>query len=635
MRWIAVLLAISLVCITASHALAQKRVALVIGNDAYVNQPRLDNAGRDARVIGAALQKVGFKLVGDRPLIDLDKATTDRMVEAFTALAQDADIALFYYSGHGIQIGGTNYLLPIDLRSVSPATVDFQTLNADLVLKVMENSRARVKMMLLDACRTNPFIRRKDQGGGLAQMQALAGTVIGFATQPNNAASEGPVGGNSPYAAALATYIGVRGIELFALLNEVGLDVMAKTNNLQQPWISASPIAGRVYLNPPDILAVPLVRPTPQELRPASPPIVGYAPSEPVTGQSLQFIQLAYKQLENKDYAGARATLTQGIEEDRNFAPAFSYRGFAWYLEGKTKDPQEALAAYRQGFPDLDRAIELDPRDASVRRHRGDAIVASYSALQALGKPTNDILDRAVDDLKAAVTLDPTSKLNANALGAAYLLKGSYRSAIESFNRAIERDRSYAAPYSGLCVAYRMLGDSVAARKNAQLAADRDRDLRSKSCLKRGGERLQPSPAAVNVPTVEEDRSGLKGSFWDHNGSLMHLVVNGRSRRFYYENPRPAMKAEGVSQGTLLFDGKREGTRFVGKAVIFGCARSFEYRVSGPISKDEHTVTLFGKAPRLDENCNRIGERDDELIFTYETILRPPLRSFPREAGRD
>jgi Flp pilus assembly protein TadD len=83
------------------------------------------------------------------------------------------------------------------------------------------------------------------------------------------------------------------------------------------------------------------------------------------------------------------------------------------------------------------------------------------------------------------VTLDPTSKTNASALGEAYLIKGWYRLAIESFNRAIERDRNYAAPYSGLCLAYRMLGDWDAARRNAQLAADRDDDLRSKPCLTR------------------------------------------------------------------------------------------------------------------------------------------------------
>jgi uncharacterized caspase-like protein len=161
MRWIAVSLAIALLCATVNQAVAQKRVALVIGNDAYVGA-RLDNPRRDARALGATLQKLGFELVGGHPLVDLDKATTDKMVKRFGIMAQDADIALFYFSGHGMQIGGTNYLVPIDLGSdlgpFTPATVDFQTLNADLVLRVLDKSGSRVKMMLLDACRTNPFL---------------------------------------------------------------------------------------------------------------------------------------------------------------------------------------------------------------------------------------------------------------------------------------------------------------------------------------------------------------------------------------------------------------------------------------------------------------------------------------------
>jgi Tfp pilus assembly protein PilF len=112
-------------------------------------------------------------------------------------------------------------------------------------------------------------------------------------------------------------------------------------------------------------------------------------------------------------------------------------------------------------------------------------------AIVALDKPTNDILDRAIDDLQAAVTLDPTSKQNAYALGIAYLVKGSYRSAIESFSKAIERDPSYAAPYSGLCFAYRKLGDDIAARKYARLAARRDGEFESKPCLKREQFQLQ------------------------------------------------------------------------------------------------------------------------------------------------
>jgi Caspase domain len=380
---------------------------------------RLDNPGRDASAIGATLQKLGFKLVGGRPLVDLDKATTDKMVEAFGIMAQDADVALFYFSGHGMQIDGTNYLVPIDLGSFTPATVPFRALNADLVLAVLDKSRSRVKMMLLDACRTNPFLASKDQGGGLAQMKAPAATVIGFATQPNATAWQGPAGGLSPYANALATYMDVKGLELFAMLNEVGLAVMAATNDRQQPWISSSPIPRRIVLKPAG--AVPPIPPTP--------PLLGHAPPDtpvPSTvtgGAPLDLIQQAYKQLDSNDYAGARATLTHAIEVDEAFAPAYSYRGFAWYREGLTaKDPRNALEAYREGFPDLDTAIRLDPSYAPVRRHRGNTIVATYHALRALGKPTNDILDRAIDDLKAAVKLDPTSKANKLALAEAQQL---------------------------------------------------------------------------------------------------------------------------------------------------------------------------------------------------------------------
>src|SRR5262245_31505090 len=123
MRWTAVSLAIALMCSTVNQAVAEKKVALVIGNSAYVHGTPLDNPKRDAEAIGATLKKLGFKLVGNRPHVDLDKATTDRMIEDFGIMAQDADIALFYFSGHGMQIGGTNYLVPIDLESFTPVTV--------------------------------------------------------------------------------------------------------------------------------------------------------------------------------------------------------------------------------------------------------------------------------------------------------------------------------------------------------------------------------------------------------------------------------------------------------------------------------------------------------------------------------
>src|SRR5262249_30428142 len=152
--------------------------------------------------------------------------STYRTVEAFGNLAQDADVALFYFSGHGLQIDGTNYLFPTDLKEFKSTNVDFQTLNANLVLAVMNKFGARLKVMLLDACRTNPFTQVKALTGGLAPMQAPRGTVIGFATQPNTTAWPGPEGGNSPYARALTDAIGVKGLQLLNLLNDVGIAVM-------------------------------------------------------------------------------------------------------------------------------------------------------------------------------------------------------------------------------------------------------------------------------------------------------------------------------------------------------------------------------------------------------------------------
>jgi len=379
----------------------------------------------------------------------------------FRTMAQDADVAIFYFSGHGRQLNGANYLLPIDIGPYTAATIGLQALNADLVVKAMEESRARLKIVLLDACRS-PF---KGPGGGLVSMQGPEGMVIGFATQPNNTAKQGPPGGNSPYAEALAYFMRVKGLEIFAFFNEVARKVRDATAKEQVPWVSYSAIEGPAYINPPEVMLA--IRPTPPELQgyghddESNPPI-----SSVRTSASLPFIQLAWKQLDNNEYAAARATLTKGIEADRNSAVAYSYRGFAWYLEGSTaKDPRDAYEAYRKGFPDLDMAIQLDPSYAPVRRHRGNTIVATYKALRTLRRPTNDILDRAIDDLKDAVRLDPTSETNSHALEEAYRVKWDQRDAQVHIQVQVIEDlllRDQPDPYARNILAKMPKGSQVA-----------------------------------------------------------------------------------------------------------------------------------------------------------------------------
>ena len=466
MRWTKIAIAISLICVPVSQAIAAKKVALVIGNESYKGNQflsPLSNTGRDAQIVAAALQRAGFDLVGGGPQVNLDIAKTTSLLVDLESMAKGADLALFYFSGHGMENNGKNYLIPIDLNDYSRTSLLFRALDANRVLDVLDNSGAVVRVMLLDACRS-PF---KGPGDGFESMSGIPGTIIGFAAQPKRPAFPGR-SGVSPYAKALETYLRVKGLEIYDFLNEVGLAVMAETGQAQQPWVTHSSIRRPVYLNPP-----------PSDTQSAQQPIGAVT-----TGISSDFIQRAYKQLDVNDYSGARATLTQGIQAEPQSALALSYRGFSWYQEGNnSKNPRDALAMFRMGLPDLDKAIQLNPILAPVRRHRGNTIIGIYKALKKTNQPTNDIIDRAIEDFNTAVKLDPMSKTNAYALGEAYLMKGSYSLAVENFKRAIERDKTYAAPYSGLCLAYRMLNDFGEAQRNAQLAAAHDDQLVSKPCL--------------------------------------------------------------------------------------------------------------------------------------------------------
>jgi formylglycine-generating enzyme required for sulfatase activity len=229
-------------------AFAQKRIALVVGNTSYVHVPRLANPGNDARLMAETLAGLGFALVGGGAQLDLDKAGLDRAVKAFGQQLQGAEVGLFYYAGHGVQVRGANYLVPIGANPTREADVDFELLDANVVLRQMEGAGTRLNLMILDACRNNPFGGRglRSADAGLAQMRAPEGTLISFATQPGNVAHDGR-DGNSPYSKALAQTIRKPGLDIFRTFNEVGLAVSSATGGAQQPWVSLSPIKGEFY----------------------------------------------------------------------------------------------------------------------------------------------------------------------------------------------------------------------------------------------------------------------------------------------------------------------------------------------------------------------------------------------------
>ncbi|MBI3702101.1 MAG: SUMF1/EgtB/PvdO family nonheme iron enzyme [Afipia sp.] len=237
---------------THVSAFAEKRIALVVGNSDYVNVPKLENPKNDAKLMADTLRGLGFSLVGDRAQLNLDKPSFDLAVQKFGDQLQGADVGLFYYAGHGVQIRGANYLIPVGANPTKEADVDFQMLDTNFVMRQMESSGAKLNLVILDACRNNPLGGRglRSTDAGLAQMRAPEGTLISFATQPGNVAQDG-ADGNSPYTKALAATMKKPGLDIFRALNEVGLEVAKSTGSSQQPWVSASPIRGDFYFTPP------------------------------------------------------------------------------------------------------------------------------------------------------------------------------------------------------------------------------------------------------------------------------------------------------------------------------------------------------------------------------------------------
>ena len=245
-------LALSLLASPDSAAFAEK-VALVIGNGAYVNAPALTNPKNDAEDMAAALKKLGFKVILG---IDLDKRAMDGKILEFANALSSAETGVFHYSGHGLQVGGVNYLVPVDAKLETAAALDFEAVRLDLVQRTMERE-TKTNILFLDACRNNPLTRNlaralgtrsADIGRGLAATEAGAGTLISFSTQPGNVALDGS-GRNSPYSGPLVKAIGTAGEDILSVLTSVRNAVMAATKDQQVPWDNNA-LRAKFYFNP-------------------------------------------------------------------------------------------------------------------------------------------------------------------------------------------------------------------------------------------------------------------------------------------------------------------------------------------------------------------------------------------------
>ena len=233
-----------LFCISTEQALADKRVALVIGMSKYQQVPRLINPARDADAMTALFKKAGFDVVDSRR--DLGISDLRRAVREFSEVSRDADISVVYYAGHGIEVDGTNYLVPADATLLSDFDVEDETMSLDRVLKALDSVK-RLKLVILDACRDNPFaktmkrsVASRSIGRGLAQIEpAMSDTLVAYAAKAGAVASDGD-GDNSPFAAALVKHITEPGLDLRLAFGRVRDEVMKSTANRQEPFVYGS-----------------------------------------------------------------------------------------------------------------------------------------------------------------------------------------------------------------------------------------------------------------------------------------------------------------------------------------------------------------------------------------------------------
>jgi hypothetical protein len=224
----------------------ERRLALVIGNATYKNSP-LKNAANDARLMADALKTRGFDVLRYENIGQ--KEMKKAVIEFGRRLQEAGGVGLFYFAGHGMQVAGRNFMIPIDAEIRSEAEVETESVEVGSVLARMETAKNRLNIVVLDACRDNPFGRSfRSASRGLASIDAPSGTMIAYATAPGRVAADGD-GANGPYSAELARAMAVTGLKIEDVFKRVRVAVQQQTRGDQVPWESSS-LTGDFYFTP-------------------------------------------------------------------------------------------------------------------------------------------------------------------------------------------------------------------------------------------------------------------------------------------------------------------------------------------------------------------------------------------------
>ena len=239
---------------SVSENRSERRIALIIGNSEYANAPRLPNPRGDAQALATTLSQLGFSSVTLR--LDLKRDRLIDELKAFARAAADADWAVVYFAGHGLEIGGVNYLIPIDAQLASDRDVTYEAVSLEHVLQAIDGAK-KLRLAVLDACRDNPFVKAMSRtmatrslGRGLALVEPQRATLVAYAARHGQVALDGN-GSNSPYVSALIKNLKVPGLEISLLFRKVRDDVLATTGNAQEPFTYGSLPSEAFYFRKP------------------------------------------------------------------------------------------------------------------------------------------------------------------------------------------------------------------------------------------------------------------------------------------------------------------------------------------------------------------------------------------------
>lgn len=373
-------------------AAAEPRIALVVGNQSYDSVVALDNPVADSALIAAKLAEKGFEVT---QLADAGQSELNRAIAQFgrdLRAAGDEATGLFYYAGHGVQSFGANYLLPVDVALTDAADLSLVAVRADAVLRQMASAQNRTNIVILDACRNNPFEDIPDMDdNGLAEMKAPAGTFMAYSTAPGSVAVDG-ASANSPFTEALASAIDNPGATIEQALKEVRSKVIAATNGQQTPWDTSSLMG--------DFAFTPVVQKSPEEIAADR-----FFESIQQSRDPVQIVLFLRTYPDSVHFDQARALLSEVLDGSAPAAPP-----------DQAQETVAAPAAAAPTAPPDPEPVASRPATATPAENENDLIeaaqesglVADYEAYLA-AFPDGVFAELARMEIEAQVAMDPAA----------------------------------------------------------------------------------------------------------------------------------------------------------------------------------------------------------------------------------